>query len=269
MIVKRFPIFAQGVRDRRKSLIWWSLGVAVYIGIIAAVWPSISDAEGMASIMDQMPKALLDLMGASDYDITTGAGFVSGELFGFMIPIFVLILTIGAGAASIGGAEEKGTLDLLLSHPIRRRHVLFQSAALIAVESIVFGAVIVFALTIASPLVDLQISFVNSVGAVTGIVMLGIALGWSALAIGAATGSRGLALAITGSLAAITYLMGSLSGLVKFLHNAKWISPFFYATDGAPLSNGFTWWHAIVLGGVGAVMLAVGAVLFDRRNLSN
>lgn len=268
-MLKRFPVLAQGLRDRRNSLLWWSLGVAVYIGLIAAVWPSISGAEGISSLMDQMPKALLDLMGASDYDLSTGAGYVSGELFGFMIPIFILILTIGAGGAAIGGAEERGSLDLLLSHPISRRSVLLQSAALIAVEAVLFGTVIVVALAVASPLADLQIAFVHLVGAVVGIVMLGIAVGWSALAIGAATGSRALALAVTGSLAALTYLAGSLSGLVTFLRNAKWISPFFYATDGSPLVHGYTWWHALVLGGVGAVALIVGSLLFDRRNLSN
>ena len=269
MIAQRFPVFAQGVRDRRKSLVWWSVGVTVYIGVIAAMWPSIRGAAGLSDIMSQLPQPILDLMGASDYDISTGAGYVSGELFGFMIPIFILILTIGAGAAAIGGAEERGTLDLLLSHPISRRQVLLQSAALVAVEALLFGVVIVVTLAIATPLADLQIAFVHSVGAAFGIVLLGIALGWTALAVGAATGSRSLALASTGSLAAVTYLLGSLSGLVDFLHNAKWISPFFYANDGAPLVHGYTWWHGLVLAGVGVMALAIGISRFDRRNLSN
>lgn len=268
-MLSQFPILVQGLRDRRRSLLWWSLGVAVYIGVIASVWPSIRGAQGMDSIMEQMPQALLDLMGASDYDISTGAGYVSGELFGFMIPIFILILTIGAGAAAIGGAEERGTLDLVLSHPIARRRVLLQSAALVAIEAVVFGSVIVVALAIASPLADLEIGFVNLLGAATGIAMLGITVGWAALAIGAATGSRGIALAVSGSVAALTYLAGSLAGLVDFLHNAKWVSPFFYASSGSPLEHGYTWWHALVLGGVGAGMLLVGAVMFDRRNISN
>jgi len=267
-MARRFPVFAQGVRDRRASLLWWSLGVAVYIGLIAAVWPSISGAEGISSLMDQLPQALLDLMGASEYDLSTGAGYVSGELFGFMIPIFVLILTIGTGAASVAGAEEKGTLDLLLSHPISRRSVLRQSAAIVAFEAVIFGAVIVVTLAIASPLADLRISFVNLLGASTGIVMLGIAVGWSALAVGAATGSRVLALAVTGALAALTYLGGSLSGLVSFLRSAKWISPFFYATDGSPLANGYTWWHAVVLSAVGVVAIAFGGLVFEGRDLS-
>lgn len=269
MISRRFPVFAQGLRDRRRSLVWWSLGVAVYIGVIAAMWPSIRGTAGLDDLMEQLPETILDLMGASDYDITTGAGYVSGELFGFMIPIFILILTIGAGAAAIGGAEERDVLDLLLSHPISRRRVMLQSAALIAVEAVIFGAVIVVTLSIATPLADLGIGFVHSIGAAFGIAMLGIALGWMALGIGAATGSRVLSLAVTGSFAAITYLAGSLSSLVDFLHNAKWFSPFFYATNRAPLVNGYTWWHALVLGGVGIVSLVVGSVLFDRRNLSN
>ena len=264
----RFPILAQGMRDRRRSLVWWSLGVSVYIAIIASVWPSMAKTD-ISGLMDQLPQAFLDLMGASDYSMSTGAGYVSGELFGFMIPIFILVLTIGAGAAAIGGAENDGTLDLVLSHPIRRRRVLLQSAALVAVEAVVFGAVIVVALTIASPIADLRISFVNAVGAVAGIVLLGVAFGWFALALGAATGSRGLALGVGGALAALTYLLGNLAGLVSFLRWGRWASPFWYATNGSPLEHGYVWWHALPLLATGGVFLVVGAIAFDRRNLSS
>ena len=266
-MMTRVPVFAQGVRDRRRSLAWWSLGVAVYISVIAAVWPSMADTD-ISGLLDQLPQALLDLMGASDYSMSTGAGYVSGELFGFMIPIFVLVLTIGAGGAAIGGAEANGTLDLVLSHPIMRRRVLVESAALVAAESVVFGAVIVACLSIASPLADLQVSFVNSLGAVTGIVLLGTVFGWVALAIGAMTGSRGLALGLSGAVAAATYLLGNLSGLVEFLRWGKWASPFWYATSGSPLEHGYVWWRALPLLGVGLVALVAGAAVFDRRDLA-
>jgi ABC-2 type transport system permease protein len=266
-VIRRFPVLAQGLRDRRRSLVWWSLGVAIYIAMISAVWPSIQNAPSMTGLMDQLPQALLDFMGASDYSLSTGAGYVSGELFGFMIPIFILILTIGAGAAAVGGAEDRGTLDLLLSHPISRRRVVLESAALVAVEAVAFGIVIVVSLAIANPLADLSIQFIHLVGAVVGIVLLGILFGWMALAIGAATGSRGLGLAIPGTLGALTYLAGNLSGLVHFLHWSKWISPFWYATNGSPLVHGYVWWHALVLAGAAAVLLGIGALEFDRRDL--
>lgn len=267
-MLRRFPVLAQGLRDRRRSLVLWSLGVTVYISIIAAVWPSMRNAGDLSGILDQLPQALLDMMGASDYSMATGAGYVSGELFGFMIPIFILVLTIGAGAGAIGGAEERGTLDLVLAQPITRRRVLVQSAALVAVDASIFGSVIVLALAVASPLADLQIGFVDLLGAVVGIVLLGIVFGWFALAIGAATGSRGLALGTAGGVAALTYLAGNLSGLVSFLHWAKWASPFWYATSGSPLDKGWDWWHALPLLAVAVVVLAVGAAAFDRRDLA-
>ena len=268
-MLRRFPVLAQGLRDRRRSLLWWSLGVSVYIAIISAVWPSMRGATDLSGILDQLPQALLDMMGASDYSMATGAGYVSGELFGFMIPIFILVLTIGAGAGAIGGAEERGTLDLVLAQPISRRRVLMQSAALVAVDAALFGVVIVVALAVANPLADLQIAFLHLVGAVAGIVLLGIVFGWFALALGAATGSRGLALGLAGGLGALTYLAGNLSGLVDFLHWAKWASPFWYATNGSPLDKGWVWWHALPLIGAALVVLVIGARAFERRDLAS
>ena len=269
MMLRRWPVLAQGLRDRRRSLTWWSVGVAIYIAFIAAVYPSISSTPGLADLENQLPESIMALMGASDYSFSTGAGYVSGELFGFMIPIFALILVIGAGGSAIGGAEERGTLDLLLSHPISRTRVLLQSAVLLAVEAVVFGVVIVVALLIANPITDLGIDAANLVGAVTGIVLLAITLGSLALIIGAATGSRAIALAVSGSFAAISYFASSLSGLVSFLQPAKWFSPFWYSTAGSPLVRGYTWWHGLVLIAASTVLLAIGAVLFERRNLAS
>lgn len=264
----RWPVLRHGLRERRKSLLWWSIGVAVYIGIIAAVWPSIQSAPGLAELESQLPEVLLQLMGAENYSMSTGAGFISGELFGFMIPIFVLVLTIGAGAAAIAGEEDRGVLDLVLSHPISRRSVFRQSAALCALDAIIFGVVIVISLMVASPIVDLGLSFFNVLGAATGIVLLGIVFGWLSLAIGAATGSRPLALGISGAAGALFYLASSLSGIVDWLRNSKWFSPFWWATDNAPLVNGFIWWHALVLLAAGLVVCVFGASAFARRNLA-
>ena len=38
----------------------------------------------------------------------------------------LLIFTIGAGAGAVAGEEERGTLDLLLAHPVRRRDYVIQ-----------------------------------------------------------------------------------------------------------------------------------------------
>jgi ABC-2 type transport system permease protein len=264
----RFPVLARSIGDRRRSLIWWSVGVAAYVAMIVSVFPTVRDASGMQDLMSQYPKSVLAMMGIADIDFTSGAGYLAAELFGFMVPLFLLVLTIGTGASAVGGAEDSGALDLLLAHPIRRRSVLLQNAAVVAIEAVLIGAVIVAGLAIGDPIVDLRLSYANLLGTVVGVVLLGIVFGWLALVVGAATGSRAIGLGATSALAALAYLGSTLPELVEGLRPVRWFSPFFYATSGSPLALGFTWWHAGVLAVLAAVVLAVGVVLFDRRALA-
>lgn len=264
----RLPVLVRALSDRRRSMIWWSVGVATYLAMIVAVFPTVRDASGMQDLMSQYPKSVLAMMGIADIDFTSGAGYLAAELFGFMVPLFILVLTIGTGASAIGGAEDRGALDLLLAHPIRRRSVVLQNAAVVAVEALLIGAVVTVGLLIADPIVDLRLSRSNLVGTVLGAVLLGILFGWLALVVGAATGSRAIGLGATSAFAALAYLGSTLPELVDGLRPVRWFSPFFYATSGSPLALGFDWWHALVLLAAAAVVLVVGVVLFDRRALS-
>jgi ABC-2 type transport system permease protein len=264
----RFPVLARALGDRRRSLVWWSVGVAAYLAMIVAVFPTVRDASGMQDLMSQYPKSVLAMMGIADIDFTSGAGYLAAELFGFMVPLFVLVLTIGTGAAAIGGAEDRGALDLVLAHPVRRRSVLLQNAAVVAVEAVLIGAVVIAGLAIADPIVDLRLQYANLFGTVLGVVLLGIVFGWLALVLGAATGSRAVGLGATSAFAALAYLGSTLPELVDGLRPVRWFSPFFYATSGSPLALGFDWWHAAVLAATAVVVLAVGVVLFDRRALA-
>ena len=266
--MSRFPIFAQELRDRRRSLLWWSVGVAAWIVIVASIYPTIRDSSGISQLVEQYPKNILALFGVSDMDFSSGAGYLAGELFGFVIPLLVLMLTIGAGGAIIGGAEERGLLDLVLSHPVRRRRVLLESAGLIVLLAVTFGAVVLVSLLVMNPVVSLRLSVPNLLGAVVGVMLLGIVFGWLALVVGALTGSRGRALGVAGSVAALSYLASSLSQLVDALRPTRLLSPFWYATSGSPLVAGYTWWYSLVLIAMAGVVLVIGVVRFDRRALA-
>ncbi len=267
--MRRFPILSQELRDRRRSLLWWSVGVAGWIIVIAAMFPTIHESSGIAELVDQYPKGILALFGVSNMDFGSGSGYLAGELFGFVVPLLALMLTMGAGAAVVGGAEERGLLDLMLSHPIGRRRVLLESAALVAVLAAVFGLIVFAVLAIMDPIFGLELSMLNLFGTVVGVVLLAMVLGWLALVIGALTGSRGRALGVAGAIAALSYLLSSLSQLVDALRPLRLISPFWYATSGSPLVGGYTWWYALVLIAMGAAVLLIGVILFERRNLSS
>jgi len=263
----RFPVFGQEFRDRRRSLLWWSIGAAGWIVILSAMYPTIRDASGISQLVSQYPKNILAIFGISDMDFSTGAGYIAGELFGFVMPLFTLMLTIGAGASIIGGAEERGLLDLMLSHPVRRRRMLLESAGLVVALAFLFGAVVLASLMAMNPIVELKLSLTNLLGTVLGVVLLGIVMGWLALVVGALTGSRGRALGIAGTVAAVAYLAASLAQLVDFLRPVRFLSPFWYATSGSPLVAGYPVWHGLVLIAMACVVLLVGVLRFDRRPL--
>jgi ABC-2 type transport system permease protein len=260
-------VLRRSLLDRRRSLLWWSVGVGAYVALMAAVFPSIRDA-GLAEMVDRYPPEMMALFGISDLDFASGAGFLSAELFGFVVPLFVLILVIGTAAAVTAGAEDAGTLDLVLTHPVPRRSYLLQQAALVAVEALWLGAVVVVVLVVANPVFDLGVDAANLVGAVSGTVALGVLMGWLGLALGAATGSRAMALGGASALAALAYLAATLPELVEGLRPVRYLSPFWYATSGSPLTAGYTWWHLLVLLGAAAAVLAAGVARFERRNLA-
>lgn len=262
-----FPVLRRSLLDRRRSLLWWSLGVATYVVVISAVFPSIRDA-GLAEMVDKYPPEMMALFGITNLDFASGAGYLSAELFGFVVPLFLLILTIGTGAATTAGAEEAGTLDLVLTHPVPRRSFLLQQAALVAIEAVALGAVVVVALLVCAPPFDLGLDVVNLSGAVAGCVALAVLVGWLAIALGSGTGSRAVALGGASALAALAYLASTLPELVAGLRPLRYASPFWYATSGSPLTAGYTWWHLLVLLGAALVVLAVAVVRFDRRDLA-
>ena len=46
------------------------------------------------------------------------------QLFVFLIPTLFLWFAISRGSGAIAGEEESGTLELLLTHPIKRSRIL-------------------------------------------------------------------------------------------------------------------------------------------------
>ena len=82
-MLRRFPILAQGLRDRRRSLVLWSLGVAVYITY---------DPNGLLSGFTTMPIQIFNWTSAPQEEFKTLAAATS---------ILLLIVLLGMNAIAI------------------------------------------------------------------------------------------------------------------------------------------------------------------------
>jgi ABC-2 type transport system permease protein len=269
-VVTRAPggvVFAKTMRDQRRGLIGWSIGIVGLVLTYVAVWPSIRDsAAQMNEYIRSLPEVMRELFVQGDY--STPIGYVSSEIFGQLGMLLLVIAGIGLGARAIAAEEEGGTLDVLVASPITRRSILLEKAGAIAVQLTAFGVVLAISIPVFGALVDLGVPADGLISATIGLVLLGLAFGSIALLIGAWTGRRGVAIGLTTALAVGAFVIDGLSKVVDELEPARFASPFFYYSSNEPLRNGLDPVHTLVLAGIGVVAIAIAVLVFERRDLS-
>jgi beta-exotoxin I transport system permease protein len=252
--------------DHRRALVAWCVGIAAYVGLIAAIFPSIHGSAQFDRLIESYPDALKALFGLQGGSITTGAGYLDVELFSLMLPLLVLVLAIGAGARTFAGEEEAGRLELPLSYPVRRSTVVAWKGMAVSVEIAAAALAAGVAILVVDPVVGLELSMINLIEAVVALAILGILFGWTALAVGAAFPSRALAIGVPAGIAAAGYLVGGLHSLAPWLDPFRFVSPFWLVGTG-PLRNGADLAGVIVVAAVAICVLLVGAWRAERRDL--
>jgi ABC-2 type transport system permease protein len=114
----------------------------------------------------------------------------------------------------------------------------------------------------------LTVGLVNLAAAAVNLLLLGVAFGSIALAVGSATGTKAMAIGVTSGLALITFIVRTLAPSVPAIKPLRLLSPFFYYSGHKPLSNGFNGADVAVLAGIAVVAALVALVAFDRRDLA-
>lgn len=227
-------VFAKTLRDHRRGLAWWALGLVAFAAYVIGVYPSVRrSAASLGSYVKQMPDALKALFGGV-LDFTSAEGYLRTEYFFFMLPLLLLVFAIGLASKETAGEERAGTLETLLANPVARRRVAAEKFAALAVATM--GLALVF---------------------------------WAALAValGCARGSRGLAVGASAAVAVGSYLLNSLAPIVDFLRPYRKLSPFYHYFGADPLARGLNLAHAEVLAGIAAALFVAGLVVFERRDL--
>jgi ABC-2 type transport system permease protein len=241
------------------------VGLAAVAATYTAFYPSIHDsAASFQGYLDNLPDALRTLLGN---DFTTPAGYLRSETFSALGPILLLVFAIGAGSRAIAGEEEGHTLDLLLSTPVRRRHVLIDKWASMALTALALVTVLGVTIAVIGPPFELRIGLVDLASACLMLFLVAIAFGTISLAIGAFTGHKALANGLTGAVAVAAYVVNVLATSVEALSIVRPLSPFRWYLEPDPLVVGLTTENVVVLVGITVVATAVALLVFERRDL--
>jgi ABC-2 type transport system permease protein len=262
-------IYAKALWDRKMSTVWWLVGVAALTVMTVAFYPLIeSQQDAYEVLLEGYPEEMAGFLGLESIsDLFSPVGYINSQIYGNTLPILLFIFAIGMGTAAIAGEEDRRTMDMLLAQPVLRRDVVLQKFAAMATLVFLIVGVVFVLLLISNPLLDLGLSFVGMLAVNVAAGLLGLTFGAMALALGALTGRRGLAIGLSAGIAVAAFFVYGLAPLVDALEPLGKLSPFYWYLEPIPLANGF---DPMLLWMVALIALFVGVALwgFNRRDVS-
>lgn len=255
-------VFAKTVRDQRRALLWWALGLLLLSLLTFLSYPAVRDAPELNRLLEDLPEAVRAFVGESD--LVSPPGYLNSQLFTFMVPLLFLIYAIGLGAGSVAGEEERGTLDLLLAQPISRTSVVLQKFGGIATVLGALALALWVELWLGARLVAIEIGAERLLaGTVSALLLAALAL-----ALGCLTGSRGLSVGLAAAVGVGAYLLNAFAPLAEWLEPYRKLSAFYYCIGGDPIRNGLSTRHALVLASGTVLLVGIGMVAFCRRDVA-
>ena len=244
----------------RMTLMWWTIGVALYTIINIAVYPSFKDSILLQT--QSYPQALIDAFGLSNLDQM--GPYLYAQVF-LMLPLILSFLPIMTFAGALAGAEERGGLDVLLTQPIRRRTLVLATwlAAVICVGVVLAVTGLLSWLLIV--LIGESLGFGETMLAAWSVWPVTVAVGSIGLLLSAAMRSRGAVLGASIGITFLLYLIDVVGKIATDLKDLRWISPFRYFND--VFSFEVPVWHYLLLIVVSMVFLGIAIRVFERRDI--
>jgi ABC-2 type transport system permease protein len=185
-------------------------------------------------------------------------------------PIILLVLGFGLAAWSVAGSEMDGTLEMVLANPLRRGRAASERFTGTALAVGLVTAVSTAALAGVAPFVDLDDGLPAWGFWAAGLTMFAFVLVHVALtfAVGAATGNKGLAIAAGAGVAVAGFMLQALAGIAEPLEQARDFSPWYWFLRENPLTTEPTVLSLWLPLGLGVVLVALGVLAFNRRDLA-
>jgi len=260
-------VFAKTIRDNLRSTIGWVLGAGVLTAWLSSMYPYIRDSDAMREFLEQMPPELMAAFGMDPATFLTGAGYLSGQMYTFVGPVIMIGFAVGLGVGVTAREEQEGTLDMLLSAPVSRSHVVLSKLAASALLAGLIPAVMAAVLLVANRPLGLEISIQGILAINVALWLLGMVFAVVAATVGAFTGTPGAARGVAFFAAVLAWFVNVFEPLFDWLKLPSKVSPFTWYTEGNPMLNlwstGF-WWLLLTV----VALTSATVWLFSRRDIA-
>ena len=263
-------IFWRTFKDRRISLLIYSLAAIGLILVYVSIYPSIkAQSASFETLLKTYPEGFLKAFNVDLATYTTIEGYLSAEQFSFVYPLMVIFILVGYAGAAIAGEIEKGTIETLLSAPVSRLKIFlgkyFSGLLILAV----FTALSTF--SIAPILSAYRISYHIESFALIALLSFMFGLSIFSLSIFFSTifSDKGKVYFLSGGILVLMYVLNIIAALKDNLSDLKYFSFFYYFNPNKALIyqqiDHLAYW---VFLGTAFVFAIMAAVWFSKRDIA-
>jgi len=260
-----FTVIRYTLRGSRGAIIGWGIGLAslgIMMGSLFDMMATSSDL--IVAYMESMPEL------AEMFDIGsmgTPIGWLDVEYFSF-VPLIVGLFASGVGASLLARDEERGTLDLILAHPVSRTTLFWgrflATTLVIIILLLISWASLLLTMTWSEnftiPAFELLLPFIS----LFGILMFFMTL---ALLFSMLLPARSTANMLTAMLLVASFFITFLSEAVDQLERAADFSPLTYLETATAIEDGLnlTWFGVFIA--IDLVLALISWQMFQRRDV--
>lgn len=263
MTAQLAALVSNHLSDRRRSLLAWGLPLGLMSAFIVAIFPSVEDS--LSKVVDQYPSGLKEAFGIGQ--LANVEQYLHAEMLSLIVPLALGYLAVRAVASGLAGAAETGRLDVLLSAPVSRHRLCAAGFLATAVE---LAAVLAI-----SFLLTMLGSLLAGAGLDAGRAAAGFAGVWPLALLFAGLGVLACAWSLRTSV-----VTGAVAGVLVAMYVADLIGKLDPGFDWLRYGSVFKYYGNAIEDGIeplafcgvtaaAAVLAALGAWLFDRRDISS
>lgn len=258
--------FRHTYTQMKGQIIGWGLGIAL-LGLIIVPFYDVfgGQQEQFQQMIESYPEEFLAFFGGDVTSVLTPAGYLKMYAFS-MLPIIIGIFSVLAGSGLIVNDEERGRLDLIVTHPVGRTSLFFGRFLGLfgaAISILVIGW-LGFCILLGQSSLDMTWGQL----AVPFFSLLAQIMIYAALAIllSMLLPTRNLAAMVTGVVLVISYFVSSMVSLDEHLEMAaRFLPHYYYQVELSFQELNFTWLFGLL--GISLAMVLFAWWLFLRRDI--
>lgn len=221
-------IFLREMKDHRKSLIFWCIGILFMVGAGMMKFEAYATTgQSINDLINQMPQSVRSILGFGSFDLTKASGF-----YGMLSLYLIIMAAIHAaliGADIISREEQDKTAEFLFVKPISRTKIITYKILAGITNLIIFNLVTLFSsIAIVGAYSKGENITGDIVNVMIGMFILQLIYLFLGTGIAAISNKPKRAAAFSTAILLVTFILSMMIDITDKLENLKYLTPFKY-----------------------------------------